>query len=551
MSKLSLRPIVDVVPDDVKRDVDDRTKAVWDRSLGLASWEVSAPSGTLGARIIAVGGIGWDRIDVSLTQHAEATVAARVNRLMAGTDFPRIEKYFRTGEMVVRTQGSPTPVPCTLTVARPTLTSAWRITKVQRITAAQAATPTPPPAPVQTPVQHNPLGEVIFPPQGTVVSFPKGTLFGASMTPQPVAPAPTLSPAPVAPVAPVLAPEPEPEPEPEPVVIEPPAPITPPSPVVSSQGMCSCPPGDCLFTYPDPSLAGRIVTSDLTHKAMRAAVAKHQSGTRSTVALVGPKGCGKTEAVWDLAAELGIGLFVFDGASATSFSDWTGTTGLVPDSGAVITHWVPTSFIEAIRQDGPHGDEFRIVLIDEVNRAELAGALNALMPILSAASVYVAETGRTIRVSRNVMFMFTLNRGSAYNATVTLDAALTDRIQAWLRFDYLPEGDEAALVTSRMGEGVFNVRKGRAQSAPQRTPVTSAQAEALVGVARQIRSTAERGEVSDGISTRRVLDAASFVAWGLTPREAAEVCWANLYPDEGGSEGERGIVLTSINSALV
>jgi MoxR-like ATPase len=527
VAKLSLAPILAVTSPILSALKDARTEARYDSATDNTIIEVFAPSGAntaraLGATLTATrdntSAGAWVHISVDLTADADATVAARVNRLLDGTNAPRVEKYHRTGKMVVRLAGHPMAVPCGFTLSR-SPDGSWSVPSFTPSAPAPAIIQ-PLPRPTVTTYQQAVAGIIAQGPLSTSMAAAIAAIGGA--------PPPSVAAFPSVPVSPT-----SPAPEPEPVAIEPPA---APSIKVSAERVtrpaCSCPVGACLFTYPDPSGAGRIITSPLTQTVIRAAVKKHRTGERATLALVGPKGTGKTELVWDAAAEHGAGLFVFDGAGATSFADWTGTTALVTEDGRTVTRWLPSAFIEAISQDGPHGNEERWVLIDELNRAELSGALNALMPILSAAAVYIPETGRTIRVSRNVMFLFTLNRGSAYNATVTLDAALSDRIQSWVRTDYLPDADETALIASRTG--LDHERAG-----------------SLVRVARQVREIADRGEVSDGISTRRILDAASMVMHGLTLREAAEVCWANYYPDEGGAEGERGIVLTAINASLV
>jgi MoxR-like ATPase len=463
MAKLALPRLIDrptVVRDAVTESVVNQDGTL---SVHIGSTNAALP-GSLAALHLHP-----DRVEVVLAAGVDSKVAARVNRLLDGIPgAPRVETYFRTGTMMVRTKGAPTHLPCRFTLPVP------------------------------------PLSQV-----------------GAA--PSPVAVAPTF-------VAP-----------PAPQVSEPNPPVVPQregnggsirvQPAVDSGSKCGCPQGGCLFTYPDRSKANRIITDKVTKAALKAAITKHRSGSRSTVALVGPKGTGKTELVWDLAAAEGLGLFVFDGAGAASFSDWTGTTALITESGQTVTRFIPSSFIEAIRVDGPHGDEERLVLVDELNRAELSGALNALMPILSAGSLYIPETGQTVRVSRNVIFMFTMNRGAVYSATITLDAALADRVQCWVRTAYLPEDEEVQLVNQRTGLKVEDAAR-------------------LVRVGRRIRDVAERGEIDDGVSTRRILVAAEMVVAGMSLRDSAEVCWANGYSDDGGAQGQRGIVMTAIEAAL-
>jgi MoxR-like ATPase len=267
--------------------------------------------------------------------------------------------------------------------------------------------------------------------------------------------------------------------------------------------------------------------SDADRKRIAVSWARHAAGHPTTLALVGPAGTGKTSALWDVAADKGIGVFQFDCAGATNTSDWFGSTVLDGQG----TRFAYSSFIEAIRVDGDYGDEPRMVILDELNRSETTAALNALMSILTQYRVYIPEAGETIEVSRNVFFAATMNRGSAYSGTVSLDAALVERLMGWVRLDFLPEADEVTL-------------------AVKRTSISPEDAARLVKAARQVRDIAARGEVRKAVSTRMVLNACSFVVAGMTVGEAAMMTWADSYDDEGDSESERGIVTMAIKSVL-
>lgn len=483
MAKLGIGRIADFVPGTVSLVpatlTDGITVAKYD--AGQRELTVSIKRGE--AVVIAAYSptLALDSLAVSVLPSVDAIIIARVNRLLDGLAAPRLERYHRTGQNVWRTTGTPTPLPASLVIARGA--NGFQST-VSRLNA--------PTTPVVTP------------------------------TPPAIAPVPPVS---VPPVQAQVTPELQSAPVAPPVV-------TPVVPFKVAPKAEDAPKGSTLFSFPSRKHTDVIKTSPLSRKVLQASWDKHVKGERSTIALVGPAGTGKTSLVWDLAAEKGVGLFVFDAAGAASFADWTGTTALVTGEAGTITRFVPSSFIEAIRADGEDGDTPRIVLVDEVNRAETGGALNALLPILSAAQLYIPETGKVVPISRNVFFAFTLNRGSAYAGTVTLDAALADRMQAWVLLDYLPEADEVALIHERTG-------------------VEPERGLPLVKAARQIRDIAARGEVTTGVSTRRVLEAARLLQHGLTAAEAAEHCWANAYADEGGAEGERGIVLVAIKSVLV
>ena len=458
---------------------DGLTSTSWDSITRTIRTTVGYSNGALIEVRVDAGG-NADQVTAALDQGMDSLVAARVNRLLHGMGFPRVEKYQRTGAFVARLDGQPSPVPCVIRTDRDVYGN-WTAKNVGATPAAPLApqAPAPAPAPVQTPT-----------------------------------PPPAPAPEPAATVE--AAPAPEPAVQALRVAVE----AKPEDP-------------SGLFYFPARATTDSIITTPLNSKVLRAAWTQHAGGERAAVALVGPAGTGKTSIVDDLAAEYGVGVFNFDAAGASSFVDWTGTTALTTDEdGNTVTRFVPSSFTEAIRADGPYGDTPRIVRVDEVNRAETGGALNALMPILSQASLYIPETGQTVPVSHAVFFAFTLNRGSAYAGTVTLDAALADRMQAWIMLDYLSQEDEADLLVRRTGVA----------------PEVALQ---LVKTAHQVREIASRGEITTGVSTRRVLQAGRLVQQGLSARESAEYCWANAYADEGGAEGERGLVMLAINSALV
>jgi MoxR-like ATPase len=287
-----------------------------------------------------------------------------------------------------------------------------------------------------------------------------------------------------------------------------------------------------LLHFPVRSTTEHIAMSKADRDVLEGYWAKHIGGEQSIVALVGPSGTGKTSLIWDLAADKQVGLFMFDAAGASSFTDWTGTTVLRQGEGSPVTEFITSSFIEVCRLDGPCAGRPRIVGIDELNRAESGGALNALLPMLAQGRLFIPELGATIIIDPMVFFAFTLNRGSAYNATLTLDAALADRVQAWVMLDFLTEAEEIKLMQDRTG-------------------ITAADAKRLVDAAKQVREIADRGELQHSISTRRTLDAARAVTKaGLSLEHAAMYCWANSYLDEGGKESDRGRVLTAIHASL-
>ena len=447
MAKLAIKPILEAGSD---ADLTDGLVSIVSASSDLITLSVGNEATVTGIlqSDIYVG------FRVIIEADADSKTASRLNKLLAGTGFPKVEKYHRNGQMMVRTKGAPTPVPCVIDGVDSASGYAW-----------------------------------------TVVSTP---------TPTTPAPAPETTPE--------AAPEPE-APAPEAIKV---------APVKTGAARD-------LFRVPSKATTHDIVTSKSNRDVLQAAWDLHQKGQPATVMLEGPAGTGKTSIVDDFASKQGVGVFVFDGAAAASWADWTGSTILTDGEKGTTTKFAQSSFIEAIRADGPHAGVNRIVLVDEVNRAESAAANNALMPILSQLRLFIAEANETVHVDPAVMFVFTMNRG--YRGTTALDEALADRMWTTIRMDYLDKDDEVALVTSRTG-------------------ITPEQAEPLVNVARQVRDVASRGELDEAVSTRSVLQAAHFVSVGMTLTAAAEYCWANAFEARGDSDSDRSIVLTAIKAVL-
>jgi MoxR-like ATPase len=421
-------------------------------------------------------------IDVKVTLKVVPSplTVARINRLLTGLDAPRLETYFRTGTLVWRMPGTPRQVQ-----------------------------------------------------QGSNLFGIEGRLDAAGWAWYITAPYLTVAPtpAPVAPIAsPTIAPQ---EPDEDPFTWSD-GPVSAPVAPMKVTVAPSKADEDVLGLFEYPQQPDRIHTSADITKRLDAAWQRQQRGKRTVVALVGPAGTGKTSILDTLAADKGVGIFTFDAMGATSFADWVGQKDIVatPDGTGTITTFTPSSFITAIDAEGPYKGQQRIVRIDEVNRGETGAALNALMPILAQGRLFIPEANRTVFIDPAVMFTFTLNRGSAYSGTVTLDAALEDRVNLWIRLDYLPVDEEIALLDERCG-------------------LDAEQARPLVEAAVQVREIAARGEIAKGVSHRKVLDAADFVAAGtLTAAEAAEACWVDGYPDEGGEHGDRARVLLAIRSKL-
>jgi MoxR-like ATPase len=285
-----------------------------------------------------------------------------------------------------------------------------------------------------------------------------------------------------------------------------------------------------LFKFPVLTPKSKVIVKAEVADDLNRVWESHIAGEREVLAVLGPTGTAKTSLAFNLAAIHNIPIMTFDAVGAREFSDWVGTTHLRGDQ----TVFVPSGFLTAVDADGPYGGQFRIVLVDEVNRAESTGALNALIPMLhDYLSLYVPELNRAVAIDPAVMFVLTANRGSQYGGTIGLDAAFVDRVTSWVRMDYLEKDAEKDLVVARTG-------------------LDGQQADRLCLAAQRVREAAQRGELPEGggISTRRILIAAGKAVRGMSLHRAASLAWMGSYPDEGGSTSESTVVKSAIDAVL-
>ena len=445
------------------------------------------PSGMRRATVATAAAHAWGTPMPDGLAVFDSDHAIRVNALLAGTGAPPLQRYGSDKRLVLRAPGHPSPLPVRFTVYRSPDDTWYTTTDVALAVAGSHA------------LDDDSLGCC----PKRVPLDDKWRPVGGAVAPQPAIVAPPMG-----------------------AVVPLPAPLPAPS-TVDPEG---------LFRYPDRATTASVITSELNDRALDTVWARHLETGRGSIALVGPAGTGKTSLIEALAARAGVGVFTFDASAATGFSDWTGTTQLQSDDdGTMRTTFAVSAFLRAIKRDNsPYTGASRIVEVGELTRAAPA-ALNVLLPIMSEGRVFVPDAnggeGMTVDVDPAVLFAFTMNRGHEYTGTSTLDLALRDRVGTWLRTDYLSQADEGRLLMERTG-------------------IDQDSAVLLVRVAQQVRDIAKRGEINASVSTRRVLDAAHMVVAGLSLRQAAEVCIANAYPDDGGVEGERGLVCVTIYASL-
>ena len=242
--------------------------------------------------------------------------------------------------------------------------------------------------------------------------------------------------------------------------------------------------------------------------------ASAQSGNIEQLRLVGPAGCGKTEAALQLAAIAGFDAFVIDCSIVREPRDWFGSRTV--RGGAIA--WQDSQFVRAVTRGRT------VIVLDEANRASLTVG-NALLPLLDRRrATLVEERGSVVRVAPGTIIVATMNEGAQYTGTGPMDAALRDRFPRVIECRYLSATDEARLLVDRTG-------------------IDAANAARLVEIAECTRQTAAGvGTFSTVLSTRQLLAAAADLKM-VGPLSLAFTV-ANLFPSEGGTESERAQIVS-------
>ncbi len=229
--------------------------------------------------------------------------------------------------------------------------------------------------------------------------------------------------------------------------------------------------------------------------------------------LTGPSGSGKTELVMLACSRLGLQCRKYN----------MGTIG-DPMSALLGVHRIregrsvfePAQFLEDIQKPG-------VVLLDEINRAPV-NALNYLMSCLDGSrqmrNDYVSPV-QIVPVHPECTFVATANIGVEFVGTNVIDPALNSRFFR-LQMDYPSVSDEASVLVARYGIGLTDAMN-------------------ISKVAKDIRDSYRKGDLSATVTVRQSLMAAKMVSCGYTALEALNLIFLPYF--EGTpTEGEMGIV---------
>lgn len=237
--------------------------------------------------------------------------------------------------------------------------------------------------------------------------------------------------------------------------------------------------------------------------------------------ILGPTGCGKTSCVKEVCDRLGIKLYVFDmGSMIDPISSLLGVHR-IKDGKSIFDY---AQFTKAIQEPC-------VILLDEINRSSM-GSNNILFPCLDdrrTLSIEVAsgDGDREIKIHPDVTFIATANIGSEYTGTMSMDRALTNRFFP-LELGHIPSTEEEKVLSKRTGISFENSKT-------------------LVKITNNIRSLAEKSELSTSISIRETLMVSQLVADGWPLATAMENVYLPLY--EGSKTvGERSTVYKLILS---
>ena len=238
------------------------------------------------------------------------------------------------------------------------------------------------------------------------------------------------------------------------------------------------------------------------------------------IMMVGPAGCGKTQAAKDLPAATNRPFFYFNlGATQDPRSTLIGNTHFKDGQ----TTFDESAFVKAIQTENA------VILMDELSRAH-PEAWNILMTVLDEGQRYLRLdediNAPLVKVAPGVSFIATANIGTEYTSTRVLDRALMDRFEI-IEVDILSLSQEEDLLTRRFGDAVS-------------AKMIHAVADIADATRKEWRS--EEGKLTTMVSTRMTVRVCELLADGFSLTEAAEVAILPFFDASGGSDSERVFV---------
>ena len=272
----------------------------------------------------------------------------------------------------------------------------------------------------------------------------------------------------------------------------------------------------------DPVLALIKNSADLRPETLEMTDLKWKYLVRSAlrgknIMMVGPAGCGKTEAAKALPAATDRPFFYFNlGATQDPRATLIGNTQFDSKNG---TYFSESSFVKAIKTPNA------VILLDELSRAH-PDAWNILMTVLDGGQRYIrldeAEGSPIVKVADGVTFIATANIGNEYTSTRVIDRAILDRFVT-IEMDVLNDEQEFGLLKFMFPE------------------VNEEDLKAVAEIAHHTRtqSMSDSGKVTAMVSTRASVEMAGLIYDGFDLFEAAEISIFPFFSNDGGVDSER------------
>lgn len=266
--------------------------------------------------------------------------------------------------------------------------------------------------------------------------------------------------------------------------------------------------------------AGKIKPADLEMSDTKWKYLVRSALRGKNIMMVGPAGCGKTQAAKALPVATDRPFFYFNlGATQDPRATLIGNTHF--KSGE--TTFDESAFVKAIKTENA------VILLDELSRAH-PEAWNILMTVLDEGQRYLRLdediSAPIINVAPGVSFIATANIGTEYTSTRVIDRAMMDRFEI-IEVDILSLEQEKKLLAYRFGNQVT-------------ADLIHAVADIADSTRKEWRS--EEGKLTTMVSTRMTVRVCDLLADGFTLIEAAEVAILPFFDASGGSDSERTFV---------
>ncbi len=235
--------------------------------------------------------------------------------------------------------------------------------------------------------------------------------------------------------------------------------------------------------------------------------------------MVGPAGCGKTQAAKSLPEATDKPFFYFNlGSTQDPRAALIGNTHFKKGE----TLFDKSPFVKALETPDA------IILLDELSRAH-PEAWNILMTVLDEEQRYLrldeSIDSPIIKVAEGVCFIATANIGTEYTSSRVLDRALMDRFEI-IEVDILNQAQEQVLLKKRFPS------------------LDTALIESVADIADTTRKEwrSEEGKLSTMVSTRMTVRLCDLLVDGFDLAEATQVAILPFFDPTGGSDSERTFV---------